>query len=242
MKIAIFSDIHGNDIAFESAVNNAKSRGATEFIIAGDLVSDYPLSSQVIQRARSLTKNIIKGNRESYFQKYYSSQDTHWKDFKQFAGMLWSFSHMKNDDFMFINSLPENIELNIDDLSFFVTHYVKDVDTYIPKISQNILVCGHVHKPIISKYDSKLYINAGSVGVNMSIGFNAEYILVDYTNGKIDTQIVHIPFDDEALKDTLDDKALINDEDALKTGLNYYMQHKELVKIIYRIYLLCLKG
>lgn len=232
MKIAIFSDIHGNDVAFEAAVNDAKNRGATEFIIAGDMVSDYPLSSQAIERARSLTNHIVRGNRESYFQKYHSSQDAHWKEYKQFAGMLWSFSHMKDEDFRFINSLPEQIEIIIDDkLSFYVTHYINDVNAFIPQMPQKVLVCGHVHRPAVSEFDDKVYINAGSVGVNMSIGFNAEYILVDYSNGVTNIQIIHVPYEYEVLKAALNDKTLIDNEDAMnwfkillstqRTGQNY---------------------
>jgi len=89
MKITLFSDIHGNDIAFEAAVADAKTRGASEFIIAGDLVTDYPLSSQVIARARSLTPYIVKGNRDTYFQRYYSSEDTHKEQAETAVGRAW---------------------------------------------------------------------------------------------------------------------------------------------------------
>lgn len=218
MKVAVFSDIHGNDIAFEAAVSDAKNRGATQFIVAGDMVSDYPLSSQVIKRTRELTSFAVKGNRETYFEKFYSNSDLHWKEYKQFSGMLWSFGHMSEDDFCYISSLPEKMEIVFDnqvsEVSIMLTHYVKDIDEYIETIPQDILVCGHTHKPVEAWYKDKLFLNPGSVGVNMSIGFNAQYILLNLSNGKIESEIIHVPYEKQKIRDLLNNISLINDASA----------------------------
>ena len=232
MRIAIFSDIHGNDIAFEAAIHDAKERNADEFIVAGDLVSDYPLASQVIARAKALTPHVIKGNREAYFEKFFSASDMHWKEYKQFAGMLWSFGHMSDDDFQYIRSLPEQLEISFEEgLSFRVIHYVRDVESFLMQMPQRILVCGHSHKPAEMISGNKMFLNPGSVGVNMSNGFNAEYMLLDYINGEITTQIIHVPYDKNALRALFDDPVPIGDEDAVRwfkllfatqeSGINY---------------------
>lgn len=216
MIVAIFSDIHGNDIAFEAAVNDAKKRGATKFIVAGDMVSDYPLSSQVIKRARELTPYVVKGNREVYFEKFYSNIDLHWKEFKQFAGMLWSFGHMVEDDFSYISSLSEQMKISLDsETTIMLTHYIENIDEYIKTIPQKILVCGHTHEPSEVWYGEKLFLNPGSVGLNLSTGFNAEYMLLNYSKETIKTEIIQVAYEKQRIKELISNAALIRDENAV---------------------------
>jgi putative phosphoesterase len=215
LKIAIFSDIHGNDIAFEAAVNDAKARGAGLFIIAGDLVSDYPLSSQVIHRSKELTPYVVKGNRESYFERYYTADDKHWKEYKQFSALLWSIQHMTSADFTYISSLPEQTVVPLEDgASILATHFIEDIDSYMPAMAEKILVCGHTHTPCIKWVGDKLFINPGSVGVNISNGFNAEYLMLDYTTNDITTQMILVPYDEGLLRDTLSQSDILDDENA----------------------------
>ena len=55
MKIAVLSDLHGNIVAFEEAIKDAKSQGATEFIILGDIITDLPITDEIIDKVKELT-------------------------------------------------------------------------------------------------------------------------------------------------------------------------------------------
>ena len=54
-----------------SAVADTDAHDVEQFIIAGDSVSDYPQSSQVISRAVGLNAHAVMGNRGDYFKKYF---------------------------------------------------------------------------------------------------------------------------------------------------------------------------
>lgn len=262
MKIAVLSDIHGNDIAFEAAVNDAKAHGAEMFIVAGDLISDYPLSSAVIARAKTLTTYVVKGNREKYFERYFYAGDLHWKEYKQFASLLWIFDHMTSDDLAYISNLPERITVPIgDNQSIFVAHhlpdnsysmfdpdkYMADVAETIPNIAENILVCGHTHTPFVKWIGNKLFVNPGSVGVNFSGNFTTEYAMIDHSDKQITAEILHVSYDGNTLKDLLIKSGILENEDAkhwfyliLKSqenGRNYiseFFQTTEKLKTIHR--------
>lgn len=215
MRIAVMSDIHGNDIAFSAVVADANARDVELFIIAGDLVSDYPQSSQVISRAMGLNAHVVMGNREDYFKKYFSAEDLHWHDYKQFSALLWSFKHMTNSDFEYIVSLPICKTVHINDFtSIYVTHFIQENEAVITEIDGNILISGHTHKPVIKWYGQKLYINPGSVGVNMSGGFAAEYVLLEIFDKHINAEKVIVPYDSEKLMDTINQSELQIDENA----------------------------
>lgn len=213
MKIALFSDIHGNDIAFEAAVQDAKNRGAEKFIIAGDLISDYPLASQVIERSKELTPYVVRGNRENYYEKYHTGEDLHWKDYKQFSPALWSYSHMAKTDFEYIFTLPEQLTVPLDNqTSILVTHYIRDIENFITDRPERIFACGHVHKSCIKWVSDKLYINAGSVGGSCINDFTAEYALLDYSEGHMVAEMIYAPYNRRLLEELLAEKGFDQNE------------------------------
>ena len=80
MKIAIFSDIHGNEIALDAVIKDAKKNQVDTYIVAGDLITDFPTSNGIIDKVRKLTPYVVKGNREAYLEEYLRSQkDEKWK-------------------------------------------------------------------------------------------------------------------------------------------------------------------
>ena len=66
MKIAFFSDIHGNMPALEIAIKDA---GVVDgFIVLGDVVNYGPWSNECVALLDSLQNcNLIKGNQEDCF-------------------------------------------------------------------------------------------------------------------------------------------------------------------------------
>ncbi|HVX44834.1 MAG TPA: metallophosphoesterase [Mycobacteriales bacterium] len=54
MKIAVFSDVHGNALALDAVLADAQAAGAEEFWVVGDLVSDGPRPADVITRLKGL--------------------------------------------------------------------------------------------------------------------------------------------------------------------------------------------
>ena len=70
VKVAVISDIHGNYVALEEVIKDAKMQGAEKYIFTGDLINEFPFGNKVINLIKDLQKDydvyVVKGNREQY--------------------------------------------------------------------------------------------------------------------------------------------------------------------------------
>lgn len=67
MRIAVFSDIHGNAIALDAVLVDAANRGVDAYWIVGDIVANGPDPVAVVDRIRSLPNvTIVRGNTDRY--------------------------------------------------------------------------------------------------------------------------------------------------------------------------------
>lgn len=67
MRVAVFSDVHGNLVALNAVLIAAHTAGVTEFWIIGDLVAHGPQPAQTLQRIRSLKGlRAVRGNTDRY--------------------------------------------------------------------------------------------------------------------------------------------------------------------------------
>ena len=53
IKVAVLSDIHGNIVALEEAIKDAKLNKVDEYIIAGDIILDFPFPNEVINAIKN---------------------------------------------------------------------------------------------------------------------------------------------------------------------------------------------
>lgn len=67
MRIAVFSDVHGNAVALEAVIKDARAAGVEEFWIVGDLVASGPQPAESLRLLRSLPRlRAIRGNTDRY--------------------------------------------------------------------------------------------------------------------------------------------------------------------------------
>jgi predicted phosphodiesterase len=67
MKIALISDIHGNDVALEAVLSDIAKRGVDQLICLGDVISFGPQPLQVLERLFALNCPCILGNHDEDF-------------------------------------------------------------------------------------------------------------------------------------------------------------------------------
>lgn len=67
MKVAVFSDVHGNALALEAVLAAAEDAGVDEYWIVGDLVAHGPRPAETISRLMGLPRcRIVRGNTDRY--------------------------------------------------------------------------------------------------------------------------------------------------------------------------------
>jgi len=163
MKIAIFSDIHGNLPAFKLMLKDAGK--VDQYISLGDVVNYGPWSNECVQLLMSL-KNCIKlrGNAEDYFinQKYSGSN--------KLASLFFNVCVKNFTEFKAIKEFKTQYQLN----RFILIHTINNTYIYSDskiKLTQNYVI-GHSH------YQFKLESNGYELYSPGSVGQNRKYINV----------------------------------------------------------------
>lgn len=116
MKYAIISDIHGNYIAMQKILNDAKAHMADVCIFAGDYCAGAPWPRDVVEMIQSMEKAVVvKGNEEAYLN--ISDGDD-----GQFEISRWCGKQLSAKQIEWLNQLPEQIEISDGAYNIYITH------------------------------------------------------------------------------------------------------------------------
>ena len=66
MRIAIISDIHGNLVALEAALNDLKTEHMDRIVCLGDVVSGGPQPGEVVAHLKTLNGPVVMGNMDTW--------------------------------------------------------------------------------------------------------------------------------------------------------------------------------
>jgi diadenosine tetraphosphatase ApaH/serine/threonine PP2A family protein phosphatase len=190
MKIGIFSDVHANLEALDSALAFCRGEGVSEYFCLGDTVGYGADPNECISRIRELRVAIVAGNHD-----YGVIRRAPFESFNELAqeALIWTRQRLSAESRDFLESL-EPVEVR---QSFRLVHagpsapldweYIRtwpDIAQEFNAFSEPVCLVGHTHIPYAArKHPSKdlpqrilesefeihgnavkLLINAGSVG------------------------------------------------------------------------------
>ena len=213
MKIAMLSDIHGNIVALKAVLKDAKQNNVDKYIIAGDMVLDFPFPNEVIDVIKKLTPYVIKGNREEYVKSYEQNKDHDMWNTIQKISIKESCEKLTKENKDYIINLPQQLSVNIEGLKIKVVHGSPysisgavdfednvQLDKITSEMEEDVLIVGHTHiKAQYIQHNGKIIINDGTVGMHRRTK-NAQYVILDYENGNIQIHIRNVEYDKEELK------------------------------------------
>lgn len=220
MKIAIISDIHGNDEALTAVLNDIESQKCDKIYCLGDLAMAGPEPSYVLNKIKNLVTNgkivTIQGNTDKMLSLY--NQEIYDKLKKTVPVMANAYSadscELSDVDKAFLSSLPEKITVEINGVKIMFCHGspVKNDDNITSDIpldrlenmikdaDAEVIFCGHTHVPCgFATNSKKTVVNAGSVGRPFSEEPKSCYAIMDIQDNS-DYSIEHriIKYDFEA--------------------------------------------
>ena len=228
VKVAVISDIHGNYVALEEVIKDAKMQGAEKYIFTGDLINEFPFGNKVINLIKDLQKDfdvyVVKGNREQYLIEYDEYKYT-WENI-QFKNTIFMRNELTDESFEFIKQLPFSLSIKIEDLSFKIFHgsiyniseFIHSYDDMLmEKVAneseEDILLFGHSHQRIWEREAyGKLFINAGCSGVSKMNPKHAEYLIMNIDGKNINIDERNIEFDTDLLKEEILKSGILNEE------------------------------
>ena len=222
MRIAVISDMHGNDLAFAVAEADIKKQHVDQIVCLGDAIQGGPQPAEVVQRLRRLNCPVVMGNADAWL---ISGEETADEGIpperlkKMGEIRLWSLSQLTEDDIDFISTFQPTVTIKLEgglDLLCFHGSPTSFDDVILPAAPEEdfqkflgayrgkILTGGHTHAQQIRRIGDLFFFNPGSVGFAYSHNqpdneFHAdpwaEYAILTAENGQVSLEFRRIPFD-----------------------------------------------
>lgn len=228
MRIGVFSDMHGNYVAFEAVLDDLKQAGVDRLVCLGDAVQGGPQPAQVVARLRELACPVVMGNADDWMltgKETGADLIAEERLRKMNAVREWSLAQLSAEDQAFIAGFQPTVtvELNAaqnlvcfhgspasyDDL-IFPTTPEEDFQKMLGAYAAHILTGGHTHMQQLRRIADSFFFNPGSVGLAYSHqqpegSFHtdpwAEYAILTADGGKISLEFRRVPFDVSRLID-----------------------------------------
>lgn len=172
MKLAVFSDIHGNMHFFEAFLRDAEAEGVDRLIFLGDAVSYYPFGCAVIRKLRELCALCIEGNHDSMLRGEFPIPEKHEPVYQ----LRKTIAEISERELEFVKSWPEIVHETLDGKRLTFVHgsplnhlkgysYADSELALYDDPHEDIIFVGHTHRPWIRQNPHTLMVNVGSVGL-----------------------------------------------------------------------------
>ena len=228
IKVAIISDIHGNSVALEEVLKDAKNNNVDDYIFSGDLVNDLPFGNETLEIVKNTSDKVLKGNKEQYLIEY-EEEKYSWENI-QFNNTRFMYNELTEGNREYIKNLPHSITVEYDGVKLLVAHgspksveellnqwNVELIQKYVDELDADCLIFGHTHEKMwYEEIKGKLVINAGCAGVSPYYVGKAEYVILTIENGKIENiDLRLVDYDIEKVKQKIIESGILNEDKVL---------------------------
>src|SRR5579875_28736 len=212
MRVAVISDIHGNQLAFEAVLRDLENQPrCDQLIIAGDLCLNGPRPREVLQMVQNLHCPVIQGNVDletvtRALEKGEKKRNTvGWtreqigpEGIAYLAGLPFSqrVNNPAGQDLLVVLANPLNLEdalfPNADDES--LEYFLGSLDAQI-----GALAFGHLHIAYVRRWRGLLLADVASCGVPRDEDLRAAYGILTWQDGQWEAEIRRVPYDVQAV-------------------------------------------
>ncbi|MBI2962793.1 MAG: metallophosphoesterase family protein [Deltaproteobacteria bacterium] len=222
MRLALISDLHGNELALEVVLADARRQGYDQIVCLGDVATLGPRPSPVLARLRDLACPCILGNHDEFMLDA-ALVRTYTEVPLVVASVDATREALSAGDLAFLRSFRRSLALddvflyhgtprsNMEDL--LATTPAERVDEMLDGERAKVLAGGHTHLPMLRQHRGMLIVNPGSLGQPFReratgdapvILSHAEYAIVDVRAGGIGVDLRRVPLDWRSLASQID--------------------------------------
>ncbi|MEW5762407.1 MAG: YfcE family phosphodiesterase [Bacillota bacterium] len=212
MRLAVFSDIHGNAPALAAVLDDIRRRGAEKIVCAGDLVGYGPYPNEVIDMLRGEKILTVAGNYDDAVAFNRPMCGCAFPDEKARElgeqSLSWTQARTTEENKAFLRSLPRELRLRAGEREVLVVHgSPRFLDEYLGEDAPedllaeifnahpaDVLVVGHTHKPFYRQFEGRHIINAGSAGKPKDGNPHAVYALI-LLGQRVEVSFPRVPYD-----------------------------------------------
>jgi putative phosphoesterase len=223
MRIALLSDLHGNEIALDAVLADVARRGIDTIVCLGDTATLGPHPCEVLARLRDLECPCILGNHDAFMldaQLIHSYNDAP----IIVQAVKWCRERLTAEDISFIAGFVPRLELSLEGgsrlLLFHGTprSHMQDllcttppdvVDAMLAGHTATVMACGHTHIQMLRQHKGTLLVNPGSVGLAFeqyvsgkrpTILAHAEWACIESTRNQLAVTLHRVDIDRRALR------------------------------------------
>ncbi|GCE13945.1 metallophosphoesterase family protein [Tengunoibacter tsumagoiensis] len=229
MRIAIISDIHGNQLAFQAILADlAKQPAVDQMIIAGDLCLNGPCPGEVITMLKALDCPVIQGNVDSDVVNQTSKKGP-----KKQAVINWTREQIGPDGIEYLRNLPQSYlvtnpkgsdllvvhanPLNQEE-AIFPTSPNSKLEHLLGGLPTTIgaLAFGHYHVAYSKRWRHLLLVDTGSCGLPRDGDVRASYAILTWKDHSWQAEHRRIKYDLKAVVKQLKTSGIPNVEKRIK--------------------------
>jgi len=203
MRLAIYSDVHGNLPALEAVLEDIRRQPFDAVYCLGDLVGYGASPNEVVDRIRQERTPTITGNYDDGVG--YDRDEcgcAYREDDERARGqrsLEWTKACTTHENKAFLRALPSEIRLEADGKRVLLVHgSPRKMNEYLfedrplssferlaASSKADVIVFGHTHKPYTKVVDDVLFVNVGSVGKPKDGDWRACYAAIDLSGPKV---------------------------------------------------------
>ena len=233
MRLAAFSDVHGNLSALE-AVRAAIGKAAPDVVmVCGDLVLNGPDPAAVVDGLRDLESTgalIVQGNTDIAVADFdYAAAFPHFTDGVPdafVAAAEWAHEQLGPERVDWLRRLPAERRTRTDDDTLVLACHASpgsqtagfdqalDPNVVIERVARTdarVIVCGHTHLPEVRDLGWKIIVNDGSAGYVFDGEPTATWALIDIAGEEVTVEIRREDFDALGVANAISARGLAGD-------------------------------
>lgn len=179
MRIAVFSDIHGNLVAFDACLADLQQQGGADIIVgAGDFCMDGPKPKKVLQRLHEVQAQCVRGNTDRYIGAH-GDDELQGTDERERRQIAWQRAELGEKWIGWMRDLPFSLRFGDAQNQLLVVHAnpacddehlwpdaeEETLERLIGQEPAQTIAFGHLHLPYVRVWRGKLLVNVGSAGL-----------------------------------------------------------------------------
>ncbi len=235
MRLALLSDIHGNLTALEAVLAELAHASVDQILCLGDVAIFGPQPSAALIRVHELGCPVVMGNTDAWAldPQPHPFRDEDTPNFN--AIELWSAAQLSEAERALIRTFQPTIPVELGDGMNLLTYHGSPrsfheaivattpgerLAEFFTGITAPILVGGHTHEQFMRRWQDRVVINPGSVGLpyeRLADGRTrnppwAEYALLSYEQGRLHVELRRTPVDVGRIEQAVRQSAMPNAE------------------------------
>lgn len=207
MRIALLSDIHGNDVALKAVLRDIEAQGGVDaYWVLGDLVALGPKPVEVLEQISSLQNlQVVRGNTDRYVttgaRPYPTHDDVHADPslLPRLVQVAETFSWTQGAVthggwFDWLSALPVELRTVLPDGTRLLgvhaaprnddgdgvreDHSDSELRALLNGCEADVVAVGHTHRPLERHVDGVHVVNLGSVSIHVTSDKYASYAIL----------------------------------------------------------------